>query len=130
MNDLTKALYFIDVAKELKCTLGFISVFSFLLLIISSTLVPFIASIEWYGDESYLSLVKKWSKFYIIVACVCFFTGAIQSLIPSQQTMYLMLSSEAADKMVQSQDFKKLYTKSYELLNKKIDEALSDGSKK
>ena len=55
---------------------------------------------------------------------LCAITGVLFTLIPGERTIYLMASSEMAEKMVKSKDFQQIYGKLYQVLNGKLDDMI------
>lgn len=64
-------------------------------------------------------------KFFIVGLCFAFF----HMFAPSKNTIYLMTATSVAKEMGKSEEFKSLYEKSFQLINKKIDEELNKESR-
>lgn len=70
-------------------------------------------------DESGIARMKKIIKTSGIVLLI---TAPLVVLTPSKQTLYAMLTADAGEKIVQSQEFKEIGGKALEALNRKLDE--------
>lgn len=56
-----------------------------------------------------------------VVSLLMIFSGL---LLPSEKTVYAMAAANVSKEIVQSKDFKTLYGKTYQLIEKKLDDAL------
>jgi hypothetical protein len=78
-------------------------------------------------DSKLPSVVKKVSKFSIPVGILFV---SIATLIPTQQQLAIIVGSGVTYNVLTSEPAKQIGGKALELLNKKIDEALEEGSEK
>lgn len=113
-------LYLIDVLACLKQILDVINGVAFVGLIL---LIVFLLWAAHEGEEGILGRGKKYLKKYIACFALSLF---VYMGIPSQKTMYLMVSSKVVHDVVTHDKLSGLTEKSLKLLEKKLDEMVGE----
>lgn len=132
MNNLTWALYGVEVLNSfnsLTVVLFLIAIVVFVVCLVSAGMRA--DNNSSYGDDrkefgDYFKIHWSYARGFVVTSSILL---CLSIFIPSKDTMYLMLSSEIAGKMTESKEFKNLYSKSFELVNSKIDDALKNIAK-
>ena len=129
MNNISWFLYAVDVIDSLGDMISFIAGMTLILFLVTA-LVAGIAkivilnysSLENAGEKSivlfFSNLLNKKTLFFFI------FIFALEGLIPTQKTMYLIMGSEVGEEVVNSETGQRVQ----DAINKKLDEYLGDES--
>lgn len=119
--DITLALYLIDV---LDTTKG-VAIIGLVLLTITSVIIGLMAYCDSNTSEDEIVIKKAFSSLLKITLLLLI----ISILIPSQKTMYLMASTEAAKSVLANPEVKKIGDKVTSIINEKLDEILKKEGK-
>ena len=114
-------LYAIDVVGELDGGFGFIAGASGVIGLLALMVAPVIIA--------EMDCWKAYQRGLIILAAVFSFSWLANALIPSEKALYMILGASAAQEIVANPKVQETGGKVLELINKKLEEALSDGEK-
>lgn len=116
MNDLSFSLYLADILPSLANGIAFMSVAGILFCG---------ALLFWAPDSSDDTSAKP---VYVLLLFICVFgvIGLSTNLVPSRQTIYMILASEAAEEVITSQEGKELLSDIKTIIKKEIDELKKD----
>lgn len=118
---LAMTIYLIDVIENFRNVLAFSIVVS--LWMIAFYLVCLIIPPN---DAGLVKRSRAAAKFAIALLS---FSTLTHVAAPDKSTMYAMLAADAGEKLVQSEEFKRVGGKALEALNKKLDELNGEVSK-
>ena len=121
MTLLISGLYLADIVKGLNFVLGIVLFILGLLALIF--IIPILISLEADNFEYTNKIFKRYYKKYLfmLIFSVLFFC-----FMPSKNTVYIATGLVTSQKVIQHVYNNPLYEKSLKLLEKKIDEALSE----
>lgn len=114
-------IYLVEVLDKISFALTFIFILSFVGAVIAFSVWSFNADMSKYGDdyEAKASSAKKILKSIVIVICV---TATLNIIIPSKQTVYLMIGGYVAESIYESPEAKAFGNKVLNIVNNKLDE--------
>ena len=121
MTLLISGLYLADIVKGLNFVLGIVLFILGLLALIF--IIPILISLEADNFEYTNKIFKRYYKkyFFMLIFSVLAFCS-----VPSKNTVYIATGLVTSQKVIQHVYNNPLYEKSLKLLEKKIDEALSE----
>ena len=114
-------IYLVEVLDKISCALTFIFIIAFLGAIASLIVWSFNVDMSKFGKDyaTKAASAKKMLKGIVIVICV---TGILNIIIPSKQTIYLMIGGHVAESIYESPEAKQFGNRLINIVNNKLDE--------
>ena len=120
MNGLSWLLYFAEVSENISGALGVLSILSAIVAMAFWLLHILVPSHD--QSKNFYELAPKYAK----TAAVVFTLSLAGLLLPSQNTVYLIIASESAEMIVTSESGQKMLGDIQEIVSLKLDTIAGD----